>query len=105
MSIRAKGAATAGDTGRIEVQQDGEYNVVEFAAAIYGNDKAGAQIRIEYSTDGGSTWVASEDIVTLNSTTLVTYRVKLPEGAKRVAIVVVENTANRVNVDNIKLMK
>ena len=105
MSIRAKGAATAGETGRIEVQQDGEYNVVEFAAAIYGNDKAGAQIRIEYSTDGGSTWVASGDIVTLNSTTLVTYRVKLPEGAKRVAIVVVENTANRVNVDNIKLMK
>lgn len=104
-SIRAKTGKDSASTARIEVQHDDEYNVVEFAAATYGNDKNGAQIKIEYSTDSGTTWTASSQIVTINSNTFVTYRIKLPEGAKRVAIVVVENTGNRVNIDNIKLMK
>ena len=85
--------------------QDGEYNVVELDTAIYGNDKAGIQIAIEYSTDSGTTWIRSEQVITVDSKTLQTYRVVLPEGAKRVAIVVVANTGNRVNIDNIKLMK
>lgn len=104
-SIRAKSNKTADSTARIEVQHDDEYNVIEFAAATYGNDQGGAQIRIEYSTDSGKTWVASAEIIEVNYLSLVTYRVKLPEGVKRVAIVVVENTGNRVNIDNIKLMK
>lgn len=104
-SIRAKSGNDADSTARIEIQQAGEYNVVEFSAATYGNDKNGAQIRIEYTTDDGKTWTASAEVIEISSTELVAYRVKLPEGAKRVAIVVVENTGTRVNIDNIKLMK
>ena len=105
LSIRAKAGKTAEETGRIEIQQDGEYNVVELATAVYGNDKTGIQIKIEYSTDQGTTWVAAEGVITVESKTLQTYRVTLPAGVKRVAIVVVENSGNRVNIDNIKLMK
>lgn len=104
-SIRVKSGKTADATGRVEIQKDDEYNVVEFAAAVYGNDDLGIQIRIEYSTDSGSTWVASEEIITVTGRSLETYRVTLPSGVKRVAIVVVENSGNRVNIDNIKLMK
>lgn len=104
-SIRAQSNTTAEETARIEIQEDGEYNVVEFAVATYGNDAHGAQIKIEYSTDSGATWTAAAEIITVESTTLQTYRIKLPEGVKRVAIVVVENTGRRVNFDNIKLMK
>ena len=82
-----------------------EYNVVEFATAVYGNDKAGIQLKVEYSTDQGTTWVAAEGVITVETKTLQTYRITLPEGVKRVAIVVVENSGNRVNIDNIKLMK
>ncbi len=104
-SIRVKSGKSAAETGRIEIQKDDEYNVVEFAAAVYGNDALGIQIKIEYSTDSGTTWVASEEIVTVAARNLETYRVTLPSGVKRVAIVVIENTGNRVNIDNIKLMK
>ena len=103
--IRAKAGKSADATARIEIQHDDEYNVVEFATAVYGNDKAGIQLKIEYSTDKGTTWVAAEGVITVESRTLQTYRVTLPEGVKRVAIVVVENSGNRVNIDNIKLMK
>ena len=103
--IRAKSGKSEAETGRLEIMQDGEYNVVELDTAIYGNDKAGIQIAIEYSTDSGATWVRSEQVITVDSKTLQTYRVVLPEGAKRVAIVVVANSGNRVNIDNIKLMK
>ncbi len=105
LGIRLKSGKSADATGRLEIQKDDEYNVVEFGAAIYGNDALGIQIKVEYSTDSGTTWVASEEIITVTSKTLETYRINLPEGVKRVAIVVVENTGNRVNIDNIKLMK
>ena len=104
-SIRAQAGKSAAETARIEVQEDGEYNVVEFAVALYGGDAAGVQIKIEYSTDSGSTWVAAPETIIVDSTDLQTYRIKLPEGVKRVAIVVVENTGKRVSIDNIKLMK
>lgn len=104
-SIRAKSGKDADSTARIEIQHDAEYNVIEFAVATYGNDKNGAQIRIEYSTDEGKTWTASAEIIEVTSGELTAYRIKLPEGVKRVAIVVVENTGNRINIDNIKLMK
>ncbi len=105
MSIRAQANKEKDATARIEIQQDGEYNVVEFAAALYGGDPSGIQIRIEYSTDSGTNWTSSEEIITIDSKELETYRIKLPEGSKRVAIVVVENSGKRVNIDNIKLMK
>ncbi len=105
LGIRAKSGKTADETGRIEIQEDGEYNIIEFATAIYGSDKVGIQIKIEYSLDSGATWTTSNDIVTISSSTLEIYRIKLPEGVKRIAIVIVENTGNRVNIDNIKLIK
>ena len=105
LSIRAKAGKTAEETGRIEIQKDDEYNVVEFAAAVYGNDTLGIQIKVEYSTDSGDTWTAASEIVTINAKALETYRITLPSGVKRVALVIVENTGNRVNIDNIKLMK
>lgn len=104
-SIRAQMRDTASETGRIEIMEAGEYNVVEFAACIYGNDVLGAKVRIEYTFDDGATWTASDNIITLNNTTFETFRVKLPEGVKRVAIVLVEGVGRRVNFDDIKLMK
>lgn len=105
MGIRAKAGADAASTARIEVLTAGEYNVVEFAAAVYGNHQLGTQIRIEYTTDNGVTWLVSETIITLSSHEIELFRVSLPEGAKRVAIVVVENSGKTVNIDSIKLMK
>ena len=105
LAIRAQAQDSASSTGRIEILDSGEYNIVEFAACIYGNDALGAKIRIEYTFDNGETWEASENVITLNNTVLETFRVKLPEGVKRVAIVVVEGSGRRVNLDDIKLMK
>ena len=104
-SIRAKAADTKDQTGRIEIQEAGEYNVVQFDTAVYGGDDEGIKVAIEYTFDDGATWVSAEQVITVNARELETYRVKLPEGSKRVAIVVVENSGNRINFDNIKLMK
>ena len=104
-SIRAQVRDAASETARIEIQEAGEYNVVEFAACIYGNDVLGTKVKIEYTFDDGATWVASDNVLTINNTLLETYRVKLPEGVKRVAIVLVEGSGRRVNFDDIKLMK
>ena len=97
--IRAKTGA------RIEIQQDGEYNVVEFDAAVYGSDALGIQIKVEYSFDSGTTWVEDDEIATISSKELEAFRFTLPEGVKRIAIVVLTGTGNRVNIDNVKLMK
>jgi len=105
LAIRAQAGKSASETARVEVRHDDEYNAVEFDAAIYGNDAVGLKIRIEYSFDAGSTWQVCDEIITVEGSTLETFRVKLPEGVKRVAIVVVENSGRRVNLDNIKLMK
>lgn len=98
-SIRAKAG------GRVEIQQDGEYNVVEFDAAVYGSDTLGIQIKVEYSFDQGKTWVEDDELVTVSSKELEAFRFTLPEGVKRVAIVIVPDSGNRVNIDNVKLMK
>lgn len=105
MGIRAKSGASAEATARIEIKEEGEYNVVEFAAGTYGNHVLGTKIRVEYTTDDGQTWIASDVIITLNAYEMETFRVKLPEGVKRVAIVVVENSGKTINIDSIKLMK
>ena len=105
LAIRGQSRDTADQTCRIEILEAGEYNVIEFAACIYGNDALGAKLRIEYTTDDGQTWTAHENIITLNNTTFDIFRIKLPEGVKRIAIVIVEGTGRRVNFDDIKLMK
>ena len=102
--IRAQAGASADATARIEIQEDLETKAVEFDAAVYGSDAAGIQIRVEYSLDSGASWLVAETI-TIESSDLETFRVKLPEAADRVALVVVENSGRRVNIDNIKLMK
>ena len=99
LGIRAKAG------GRIEIQEDGEYNYVQFDAAVYGNDAKGIKVGVEYSLDSGSTWVDSGTIISIDTTTLETYRISLPEGVKRVAIYIVKESGNRVNIDNILLMK
>lgn len=104
-SIRAQSNKEAASTARIEILDDVEFSVLEFAIALYGNDAAGAKIRIEYSTNSGETWAVASESITVDSVEMVTYRVNVPEGANRVAIIIVENTGRRVNIDNIKLMK
>ena len=79
--------------------------MVQFAAAVYGNHVLGTQIKVEYTTDDGATWVNSGELITLNSHSLEVFRIKLPEGVKRVAIVVVENSGKTINIDSIALMK
>jgi len=104
-SIRVMPGKASDKKGRIEIQEDGEYNVVEFDAAIYGDDATGIQIKVEYSFDSGSTWEESIEVITVTNYELESYRIKLPEGVKRVALVIIQNNGNRVNLDNIKLMK
>lgn len=104
-SIRAQSNKEASSTARIELLDNVEFSVLEFSATTYGNDATNAQIRIEYSTDSGSTWEVAGSPVTIDSTDFLTFRFNVPQGANRVAIVVVENTGRRVNLDDIKLMK
>ena len=89
LSIRAQVGKTAEATARIELLDDVEFSVLEFAACLYGSDAAGIQIRVEYSTDSGETWAATDGIITISSSELEVYRVNVPEGANRVAIVLV----------------
>ncbi len=103
--IRAQSNTEATSTARIELKEDVDFSAIEFSAVTYNKDATGAQIRIEYSTDGGNTWTASQTVITIDSYEMQTYRVKLPEGVKRVAIVIVEGTGRRVNFDDIKLLK
>lgn len=102
--IRAQSKSTKDTTGRIEIREDNEYNVVQFDAANYGNEGP-AQVKIEYSTDAGTTWIDSGMTLNITTLTLQTYRVTLPAGVKRVAIYIVPNTGNRVCFDNIILGK
>ena len=104
-SIRAQVGKDEAATGRVEIKEDVEFSVLEFAVATYGNDADGVQIRIEYSKDSGATWEAHETVISVDSSDLLTYRVKLPEGVNRVAMVLVVGTGKRVNLDNIKLLK
>ena len=54
---------------------------------------------------GKPIFVVDDELVTVSSRELETFRFTLPEGVKRVAIVVVLDSGKRVNIDNIKLMK
>lgn len=104
-AIRAKAGNSHDSTGRVELQHDGEFNYVQFKAAVYGNDSKGIQVGVEYSLDAGTTWLDSNFIVSVDSSSLQLYRIPLPTGLKRIAIYVVENTGNRINIDSIELLK
>lgn len=94
-------------SGRIELLQNMEFNVIEFAFATYGNDSNGAELAIAYSNDGGTTWTEDAVIYTVNSGTLETVKFTIPEltAYNRVAIQLKPSLGKRVNVDNIRLYK
>ena len=102
--IRVKCNTDETKTGAVSIEKDGEYHVVELDAAVSGKDVTTIKIRIDYSTDGGNTWVKGNSEQGLD-TTITTYRFYLPEGNKRISIVAVAGSGNRCNLDNIKLMK
>ncbi|MDE7264525.1 MAG: Ig-like domain-containing protein [Anaeroplasmataceae bacterium] len=101
--IRMQNNADSTKAGRIEVQQFGEYNFVQFDAAIFGNDSA-ITLGVEYLLSDTETWVDSGVALTLDSS-LDTYRIALPEGSKRIAIYIIGSEGKRVNIDNIILFK
>lgn len=104
-AVRAKPNSTHETTGRIELQEDVEINVVDFLAASYGEHAVGSDIDIAYSVDG-TTWVRMNTGLKITSGMLTHYRVNLPETAKRAAIYIVENTIkSTVNFDNISFLK
>ena len=80
-SIRAQVNKEASSTARIELKDDVEFTVLEFAVATFSNDPHGVQIRIEYSTNSGETWLVASDGITVDSTDILTYRVNVPAGA------------------------
>ena len=91
-------------TGRLEILTAGEYNYIQFDAAVYGSNQLGICLRIEYKLESGD-WTALDFIVSVDSYALTTYRFQLPEGIKTVAITVVPDSGQRVNIDNIELGK
>ncbi len=104
-AVRAKPKDTFDTTGKIELQEDVEINVVDFLAASYGEHAVGSDIDIAYSVDG-TTWVRMNTGLKITSSSLTHYRVNLPETAKRAAIYIVENTIkSTVNFDNISFLK
>lgn len=60
----------------------------------------------EVSTDDGVTWTQLEREYTINHFDLVKYRVRTgTTGNVRVAIVLKAGTGQRINIDNIRLIK
>ena len=103
-SIRLQSNAKEESTGRIEIQEDLEINVIQFNAALYGADST-IKLGFEYSTDNGTTWIDTGVELTVSSSQLNEYRVLLPETADRVAIYAVAGTGKRASIDDIQLLK
>lgn len=106
-SMRMQLNSNATESGRIELKQDFDFGVLEFAFATYGNDALGATITVSYSTDSGSNWTEDAYTFKSNSKTLETVRVSLHKisPTNRVAINIKPGLGKRVNVDNVKLLK
>ena len=92
------------NTGRVSLSEDLEINAIEFQASRYGNDDE-IKVSVEYSIDSGQTWKSTFVELSITNTSLETFRILLPETSDRVAIYVVENSGNRVNIDDINLLK
>ena len=91
---------------RIEILDDGDYRVVEFDVSVYGAD-APALLKVQYSSDSGATWTTHETVILVDFYELETFRIYLPQGTNRVALVGEQynESGNRLSFDNIKLMK
>lgn len=94
-------------SGRIELQDNVyDFNMLEFDAAIYDANRKGMVLMFEVSTDDGVTWTQLEREYTINHFDLVKYRVRTgTTGNVRVAIVLKAGTGQRINIDNIRLIK
>ena len=55
--------------------------------------------------DGATEWTDLGVVAAVNSYELQTFRFQLPQGIKNVAIYVVANSGNTVNIDDIELGK
>lgn len=102
-SLRMQNNANPTLAGRVEIQQSGEYNYVQFDGTTFNNDDP-INLGIEYLMDGTTDWVDSGYVFTMDNK-LTTYRIALPEGSKRIAIYIIGTDGKRANLDNIKLFK
>ena len=103
-SIRMQSNTDPAATGRIEIKENLEINAVQFNAALYGSN-APIKVSVEYSTDNGSTWISTNVVLDITTAAINEYRILLPETADRVAIYAVAGTGQRVNIDDISLLK
>ena len=105
--MRMQSNSDLNETGRVELKQDFEFSVLEFAFGTFSNDALGATITVSYSIDSGTTWTEDAYEFKSNSKNLETVRIALPETkpTSRVAINIKPGVGKRVNVDNVKLLK
>lgn len=106
-AMRAQSNNDEAKTGRIELQDNTyEFNMIEFKAAIYGANRKGMVLMFEVSIDNGETWTPVEREYTINHFELETYRLHLGIArTMRVAIIMKAGTGQRVNIDDLKLIK
>jgi hypothetical protein len=106
-AIRTQSNNDQARSGRIELQDNVyDFNMLEFDAAIYDANRKGMVLMFEVSTDDGVTWTQLEREYTINHFDLVKYRVRTgTTGNVRVAIVLKAGTGQRINIDNIRLIK
>ena len=102
---RSKAGKDQENTARIELLEKGEFNYVQFKAAVYNQQQLGISFGIEYMVDGATEWTDLGVVAAVNSYELQTFRFQLPQGIKNVAIYVVANSGNTVNIDDIELGK
>lgn len=105
--LRVQSNKDATKTGQIELRTDFEFSTVDFEVATYGSDVLGGILIPKYSIDGGETWKSIDREYIINSRTLETIRVVIPEtsATMRFQLTFKENTGKRLNIDNIQLLK
>ena len=102
---RSKAGKDQESTARIELLEKGEFNYVQFKAAVYNQQQLGISFGIEYMLDETTGWTDLGIVAAVNSYELQTFRFQLTQGIKNVAIYVVANSGNTVNIDDIELGK
>lgn len=99
---------TGGDEvdSRIQLQEYLEINAIDFKAVAYNKGSIGATVHVEYQLEGSAEWTKLSISVGITDD-LLEYHFALPEGAKKVAIVLEQSSlgAVTINVDSIKLLK
>ncbi len=91
---------------RIQIEEYLEINAIDFKAVAYNSGSVGATLHVEYQLEGSSEWTKVSISVAVTDD-LLEYHFALPEGAKKVAIVLEQSQSGAVtiNVDSIKLLK